>query len=72
MREQERTEFPKSTTYTDFHDDTLAHLQKCRAEADDPATKRIFTEQIAIQEKRKSEAPDLKHDSRRRNTPRIG
>ena len=56
----------------DFHDSTIGHLQKCRAEADDDATRRIFDQQIAIQKQRKAEAIALKADSRRRNAPHSG
>jgi hypothetical protein len=57
---------------TDFHDDTIRHLQKCRAEAEDDATRAIFDQQIEIQRKRRTEAVQLKADSRRRNAQPTG
>ena len=70
---RERTRaFESTPPDVDFHDTTIHGLEKCRAEADTAATRKIFTEQIAIQEKRKAEAVALKQDSRRRNAPRIG
>jgi len=74
-RERERSQELTGSTddsQTDFHDSTIRGLKESRANADTPATRRIFTEQIAIQEKRKAEAVALKQDSRRRNAPRIG
>ena len=70
---RERTRaFESTPPEVDFHDTTIHGLEKCRAEAQDAATKRIFTQQIAIQEKRKVEARQLRDDARRRNAPRIG
>lgn len=71
-RSQELTGSNTDDSRTEFHDSTIRGLKEHRANADNPASRAIFTKQIQIQEQRKAEAVQLKRDSQRRNGQPTG